>query len=55
MVYGHVIQTEIHYSIPNACVELTDTIQGLQETCLFLQQQLEASIKNEYRYLANAS
>jgi len=45
MGYGHVIQTEMHYSIPDACVELTGTTQGLQETFCFLVQQLEASVK----------
>lgn len=55
MGYGHVIQIEMHYSIPDACVELTDTTQGLQETCCFPVQQLEVSVKNKSRYFANAS
>lgn len=55
MGYGHVIQAEMHYSIPDACVELTGTTQSLQETRSFLVQQLESRVKNESRYLANAS
>lgn len=32
MGYGHVIQTEMHYGITDACVELAGTTEGLRET-----------------------
>lgn len=52
---GHAVQTEMYYIVPNTCVELTATTSCLQETCSLLVQQLEASLKNESRYLATAT
>lgn len=55
MVSGQAIQTEMYYSVPDTCVELTATTSSLQETCSLLVQQLEASLKNDSRCLATAS